>query len=278
MRPPYEALVLDVDGTLVGASGHVHPKTREAVRALAARGVPVLIATGRSELGTLGVLEELGLDTPAVVFNGAGIWCPKRRTLVEERVLSNRAVARVLAFAEREGLLTVVMRGGEKFATRPTDTWEAAALRDMLGLEPSDHGALPREYLIRISLFSQRHGTSADFVSLLEREVDLPLYLTDFPLNHLASHPDSPLQVVDVQPPCRGKGEVLRLLAEEFGIPPERVVAIGDGGNDVPMLLGAGLGVAMEVSLPEALAAADRIIGSCDGPAIAELVDELFPA
>lgn len=273
----YDALVLDVDGTLLGASGQVHPATKAAIARLVARGGLVMIATGRSELGTIPILAELGLTTPAVVFNGAGVWCPKAGKLLEERLLSNRAVDRVLAFAAREDLYPVVMGNGVKFAIAPRTPAEISAMADMYGLEFVPFADLPREYIIRISLFSDRHGDSATFARALERAVDLPLYLTDFPLDHLANHRDSRLQVVDVQPPCRGKAEALRILREQYGIRPERVVAVGDGGNDVPMLLEAGLGCAMAVSLPEAHAAAQRILGDCESDTLAQLIEELFP-
>jgi len=82
--------------------------------------------------------------------------------------------------------------------------------------------------------------------------------------------------VVDLQPPCRGKAEALRVLEEQYGIPRERVVAVGDATNDLPMLAAAGLSVAMGDGMPEARRAASRIIGGHDSTAIAELVEELF--
>ena len=41
------------------------------------------------------------------------------------------------------------------------------------------------------------------------------------------------------------KGKALRLLARQMGVPLERVLAIGDGDNDLPMLRAAGIGVLM---------------------------------
>jgi len=41
-----------------------------------------------------------------------------------------------------------------------------------------------------------------------------------------------------------GKADALRYFAEQVGVPPESVVAIGDGANDLDMLEHAGLGVA----------------------------------
>jgi hydroxymethylpyrimidine pyrophosphatase-like HAD family hydrolase len=42
------------------------------------------------------------------------------------------------------------------------------------------------------------------------------------------------------------------------------------------MVLAAGLGVAMQNSMPELLEQADRVIGDNEGAAIAGLIEELF--
>ena len=65
-------------------------------------------------------------------------------------------------------------------------------------------------------------------------------------------------------------------MSAEEGIPAERVVCVGDATNDLPMFEAAGLSVAMGDGMPEALAAADRVIGASDTDAISELIKELF--
>jgi hydroxymethylpyrimidine pyrophosphatase-like HAD family hydrolase len=47
------------------------------------------------------------------------------------------------------------------------------------------------------------------------------------------------------------KQTALARLCADFGVPAERVLAIGDSRNDVPMLRWAGVGVAMANALPE---------------------------
>ncbi|MFT5288038.1 MAG: Cof subfamily protein (haloacid dehalogenase superfamily) [Planctomycetota bacterium] len=272
----YDAILLDLDGTLVNSQGSILPRTRSALHAASEAGIRVMIATGRSAEGTLPVIEALGLDGPAVVYNGAGIYCPRAGKLIEERVLSNRAVERTLAFASERELLTVVMRPRQKFGMAPRTDEERAATKWLEELKIVPAQDLPRETLIRITLFGLEGMTSARLRSDLEASMDQPVYLTDFPLNCLAGHRESLLGVVDIQPPCRGKGEALRFLQETYGIPPERVVAVGDASNDVPMLEAAGLGVVMEESMVEAREVADRTIGSCETDTIAELVEELF--
>ncbi|MCZ6596358.1 MAG: HAD family hydrolase [Planctomycetota bacterium] len=275
-RRDYDAILLDLDGTLVTDEGEIRPRSVDALRAADARGVRVMVVTGRSEGGVKPVLEQLGLDTPAIVYNGAGLWCPVEGRLLEERTLSNRLVAGSLAFARACDAFPVVMRSGEKFAPWPRTEEEERAISYHEDLHVLQDGELPTERLMRITLFSGGYADSQALLEDFQAAVPQPAYLTHFPLHALAQHRASSLLVLDVQPPCRGKGEALRVLEERYGIPPQRAVAVGDANNDVPMLNGAGLAVAMGNAFRSARAAADRVIGDNNGDAIAELVEELF--
>ncbi len=272
----YDAILLDLDGTLLDDDSRLPARSAEALREAAAQGVRVMVATGRSSLSAHDVLVELGLDTPAIVFNGAGLYCQRRRRMLEERTLGKRSLERTLAFARRHAHLPVVMCAERKLALAPRDAAEEAALALMTGLEIVGPDELEAEYVIRVTLFSTRHATSDEFAGEFEASVGQPLYLTHFPLSALPSHRTSALHVLDVHPPCRGKGEALRVLEDLYSIPRTRVVAVGDATNDIPMFEEAGLAVAMENSMAEARAAARRVIGTNNSAAIAELVEELF--
>ncbi len=272
----YEAILLDLDGTLVDEKDRIHPRTLASLRAADQRGVRVMIVTGRSELATIPVVRELGLMTPAVVFNGAAVWCPVTDRLIEERVLSKRAVERAIDYGEQRGMLTVTMCAGAKYTLEPSTEMERRALKDMTGLVVATRDEMRFRRAIRVTLFSDRHATSDEFARELEQAIALPIYVTHFPLNVLAHHRDSPLTVVDIHPPCRGKAEGLRLLEELYGISAERAVAVGDATNDLPMLEAAGLAVVMQDGMAEALAAADRVIDGVGTDSIGRLVEELF--
>jgi Cof subfamily protein (haloacid dehalogenase superfamily) len=272
----YDALLLDLDGTLLDQHGCIRPRNLERLRALQETDVHVVITTGRSTLATLHVVEPLEPVHPLVVFNGAAIYCPQRERLLEERVLSNRTLERALLYGAERDLVTVVQTAFEKFATAPRDPEEDSALRGFTDLQVVTREELPTEYVLRVIFFSRDHEGSAAFEREVEENLAQPCYLTHFPLNALVQHQESKLDVVDIHPPCAGKAEALRFLRETHGIPASRVVAIGDGGNDVPMLQAAGLGVAMGNGALGSVEAADRVIGTHDTDAIAELVDELF--
>jgi len=237
-----------------------------------------MIATGRSEGGTIPILEHLGYGNPALVYNGAGLWCPLKKRLIEERTLSDRTIAKVFDFCRERDIALVSMRAGEKFAREPKSEDEARCLRGLEDLHLVPEHELPRERLMRITTYSDVYTDSFEMLRDLDTFVDQPAYYTNFPLNALYEHAGSRFQVVDVQPPCRGKGEALRYLAEVRGIAPAEVVAVGDATNDIPMFEDAGLAVAMKDAMQAAKDAADRVIGSAESDTIAELAEELFPA
>jgi Cof subfamily protein (haloacid dehalogenase superfamily) len=275
----FDALVLDLDGTLLDDSSRVLPRTHAALKEAALRGVHVMVATGRSNISAQSILAALDLESPAVVFNGAGLYCARTQRMLEERVLSNRTLERALEFGRRRDLSMVVMCADKKLATAPRDDVEAAALSGMTALQfVASAAELTAEFVIRVTYFSSAHGSSEAFAAEIERAVDQPVYMTHFPLNVLPMHRASSLAVVDLHPPCSGKAEALRVLRDTYGIPAHRVVAVGDATNDVPMFRAAGLSVAMGSGMEEARAAAQRVIGDNNSPAIAELVEELFLA
>jgi hypothetical protein len=272
----YDAILVDLDGTLLDESSRIPPRTIEALRAAEARGVRVMIATGRSTISTRPVVLELGVTTPALVFNGAGLWDPASDRMLEERVLGPRTLERALEFGRTRDLLTVLMASDRKYASEPRTPLQEDALRGLMGLEILPRERLRGDHIVRVTFYSESHNDSLALARDVRSVVDAPIYITHFPLSWLPSHRGNQASCLDLHPPCRGKGEGVRILLERYGIPPERIVAVGDATNDIPMFEAAGLAVAMAGSMQETLAAADRVIGPNDSDALAELVEELF--
>ncbi len=271
------ALVVDLDGTLLSDEGTIHPQTRSALHRIHGEGVRVMIATGRSEQSAAPAVDDLGIHLPTIIYNGAALWCPKDRQLIRERLIEAKHLDVILDFAHAEDLMPVVMCADTKKAFTARPQVLDFPLHDMNNIEIVSESDLRLERPIRLSVFSKRHENAAEFAEEIRKIHDSDSYMTWFPLNLLPELRDSPLKVVDIQPACEGKKEALNYLEEEEGIKPELVVAIGDAPNDVPMVAGAGLGIAMGNAMEELKQVADRIIGNNDTGAIGDLVDELWP-
>ncbi len=72
------------------------------------------------------------------------------------------------------------------------------------------------------------------------------------------------------------KWHSIERLAAEWGIPHEEICAVGDDVNDLAMIRGAGLGVAMGNALDEVKAAADRIAPCHDSDGLVEVIGWLL--
>jgi HAD superfamily hydrolase (TIGR01484 family) len=72
------------------------------------------------------------------------------------------------------------------------------------------------------------------------------------------------------------KASALAFLCDRLGVPQDQSVAVGDGRNDASMIAWAGMGVAVEGSPPEVIAAADRTIRGPGRGGIKQLADVLI--
>jgi len=79
-------------------------------------------------------------------------------------------------------------------------------------------------------------------------------------LNDARWHPD----FLDVLPKGGGKDVGMQVIMDHLGITRDEVMAFGDGGNDLPMLIHAGIGVAMGNAEDEVKAHADYITDHVD--------------
>lgn len=272
----YRALVLDIDGTLLDEQEQLHPRTVNAIARAREAGVVVMLATGRSHHGTRDIARQLNLDMPAIVYNGAAVYGVLEDRLLSQYWLPEQLVHALLEYAQATDLLLVVSREDRQSVRNPS-AQEQTLLRGYRNLQAVPFEQLPRSEVLRVTVFSRRHADSAALYEEVRiASKGLPAYCTHFGLAALVGFRDSAAQVVDVQPQCEGKAEALHLLRERHGILPAQVVAVGDAGNDIPILQAAGLGVAMGNATPETKQAARRTIGTNETTALAELIEELF--
>ncbi len=82
----------------------------------------------------------------------------------------------------------------------------------------------------------------------------------------------------EVLSPAASKWSAVLHLAENWGVDAEEICAVGDDMNDVPMIQGAGLGVAMGHAPPAVLEVADHVTDDHDNDGVARLIDEVLLA
>jgi len=264
-EPARWLVALDVDGTLVDYDQRLSERVRAAVGAVRDAGHHVVVSTGRSVMGTTGVLAELGLTHgQAVLSNGAVT------VLLDPHEPAGWRVHRTVTFDARpavellrrelpEALFAVEVTG---VGTRVNGLWPEGELSGELLTVPFEE--LLDGETTRVVVRSPEH-TSEHFLELVER---IGLHGVTYAVGYTAW--------LDLAPEGVSKASALEEVRIELGVDASRTLAVGDGRNDLEMLGWAARGVAMGQSPQVVVDAADEVTLPVEQDGLAEVLEDLL--
>ena len=254
-----DLLALDLDGTLLNSNEEISPRNRRAIRTALDAGIRIVLVTGRGVDTPIRISKELDLNLPIICCHGA----------LTKDFLANRTLGHVpvplqyakpmVEFAEREGL-SIAIYSEELFhrlegSKLCMEDMSGPAWREVRTFEDIMHTA---------PTFIRFLGEES--VNAMQREFgDLPLHFKY----------ENWLDFIECAVTNREatKQRALARLCADFQITSDRVMAIGDSRNDVPMLRWAGLGIAMGNSLPEVRQAVRYVTATNDEDGVAIAIE-----
>ena len=257
-------LASDLDGTLIGARGTLSARTRAALDACDAAGVPVVFVTGRPARWLDGLTEER--SGVAICSNGAVVVDLPDRTVVEATFLSPEVVLEVAARLRAvipEGSFAVETLAGfrreQGYLRRIFDALDpmTGPLTDLLADDPGV-----------VKLLLREEGIRGDDLLALARPV----------LEGVAAptHSNAADGMLEIAALGVSKASALARVADRLGVSSSDVVAFGDMPNDVEMLRWAGRSYAMTGGHPEAIAAASALAPACEDDGVAQVLERLL--
>jgi Cof subfamily protein (haloacid dehalogenase superfamily) len=256
-------LALDLDGTILDARLNLDPRDLEPLARIKAAGVEVIVCTGRPFPGALPWVRRLELDGPIICYQGAQVRLVSGETILDHGIAHDLAME-VVEFARKRDLHVQAYRDDQLLIER--DRPEAH--------EYSEHAGMAIHVVGDLDIAM---GPTTPKLVFVATSVKLEQLLPDVRrrwarrLNAATSMPTY-LEFTSVE---SDKATALQFLCERLGVPQAETVAVGDGRNDASMIAWAGLGVAIEGSMPEVQAAADRTIPGPGHGGIKQLADLL---
>ncbi|MBV8245749.1 MAG: HAD family phosphatase [Candidatus Eremiobacteraeota bacterium] len=232
-----DLIALDLDGTLLDSREEISARNRTAIQDALSMGVRIVLVTGRGVDTPIRISQELRLNLPVICCHGA-----LTKDFTANRTLGHIPVPLqyakpMIQFAEENGLSIAVY--SEEYFHRLEGSH--AYMADMTGPGWRE-----------VPSFADVLHTAPTFIRFLgEPSVRaMQSEFGDWPL-HFKLETWMEFMECAVTSRDAGKQQALARLCADFQIPCERVLAIGDSRNDVPMLRWAGTGVAMGNALPE---------------------------
>lgn len=255
-------ICIDVDGTLVGSSGEVADETWDAVDRMRARGMRLAICSGRPAFGKArDYATRLDAGGWHVFQNGASV----------VHLPGGNTRSRPLAPLEVRALIA-----------RSRDTDRPLELYSDTGYAVEMDLPRTRAHAMLLGVPWARRNLDTFAEPVVRAQWLLAHDLVDAVLAEpheglTLSHSLSPVMrdtsFLNVTPAGVDKGEAVRAVAREYGVPLERVMMVGDGANDVPVLQIVGAAVAMGNAEPAARNAARHHVGDVDRGGLVEAFD-----
>ena len=252
------AVVFDLDDTILHDDLTISDFTVRVFRALHQKGFHIIAASGRSQFSMKPYIDQLGCVSAYVSSNGAEIWDGPSHSMISHEVFSAELSREIAVFAETHDCYAHVYEGSCFFFNRYgiwADRYAAATrLTGVYVGKLSEYIREPRNKILLIDHENRISRMYSEARVLFDNRASVTcskqIYLEFNPLNAV-------------------KGKALVSVCRMLGILPSDTVAFGDSLNDVSMLQTAGLGIMVSNGWKEIAPYCDGLCLSNneDGPA-----------
>jgi len=270
----YRLLALNIDGTLLQKNGKIPKGTREAIEFVKRKGVYVTLFTSRHFQSAHKIAKSLKLDSILITHSGAFISASLDKPLVQKR-LSEEKTFNIVQVLEHFECNVRISHERFSIGNRERNTPNLIA---RTVLSSSDPLFYPVQFVDSLGDALRDQPVAAPkidvvFASRGERERALKTLKKAF---ENVEYIESGGGRVEILPLHVSKLRGLQLLGEHLGIELNEMVAIGDSLEDLDVIAGVGLGVAMGDAPIPLKQAADWITRSNSENGVEYMIKEHF--
>lgn len=268
----YQAIVLDLDGTLTDRNKEIPLRNKEALMEAQRRGKTVILASGRPTPGVTPLAKELRMDEFGgyiLSYNGGIIQNCRTGEVVFSRQLPIGSNQTIIDLAKEHQVDILTYDETQIIST--SDTSPYVVLESNINHLPmrkmADHEEMKRTITFAVPKFLM--VDDGDYLATVEPKVKAAMG------KNFSVYRSEPF-FLEVLPKGIDKAKSLERLLEILGFTKEQLIACGDGYNDLTMIRYAGLGVAMENAVLPVRQAADYITASNNDCGVALVVEKFM--
>jgi HAD superfamily hydrolase (TIGR01484 family) len=263
-------IAVDLDGTLLDDHGRVSPANRRAVERLREAGWTVVPATGRSWRESRRTLEAIDHHGVAITAGGSVLSEARSGATLERLVLEADLVQELADALVGQGLVAHLLHDHHAmphdYCLVGTGHLDAATTwwleRHDVPVRRVDSVAASRElghdHVVRVGAIDRADRLEPVSRHMRERFGDRAS-MQAWSAVTAEQAVGSVTHLLEIFSPRSDKWTMVERVRDDLGVARHRVVAVGDGLNDLTMLRQAPLSVAMANADPRVLAHADHV-------------------
>ena len=258
-------IAIDIDGTLVHDDGFLAPQVIREVTRVRDLGHHVIVATGRAAANAIPVVQHIGIESGHVICSNGAVTVE-----VNREDSKGYSVREVIGFDPAPVLTQLIEKLPEAhFAVedvdgtyrfhKPFPAYALGAENIETPLDQLMHGEVSR-----VVVLSPEQNVN-DFLEIVE---SVGLHSVSYAIGYTAW--------LDISPQGVTKASALEQRRKALNVPTNRVIAIGDGRNDISMFewanQGGGLSFAMGQGPDEVKMAATMVTASVEEHGVAKVL------
>lgn len=242
---------IDIDGTLLNDRREITQEVKASIQQALAKGVKIVITTGRPLPGVRDILADLGIsgdDQYVITYNGGLVQTASGKKTLFHQPLDLQAFQKINAFMINQDTYVQV------------ETKDAAYTTN----HKINHWASFENSLVNLPLFVLDKTSDLDQIEFIKAianaesdELDIVQAAVPNEISSLVNVIRSTANNLEFIDKNASKGNALLALADFLGVKQVETMAIGDQANDYSMIQQAGVGVAMENAIADLKAIAN---------------------
>ncbi|HIU42749.1 MAG TPA: HAD family phosphatase [Candidatus Ventrousia excrementavium] len=256
-------ILSDMDGTLLGDDRQISQENREAVAYFTQNGGRFAVATGRSKAGMEYFLQDIAINAPCVICNGAVVYDFQKKEIVRAEAVGQDGYELALDLAQRfpdAGIEVSVLDG--EYVARGSEITRRHFEYVKIPYRPMAPEEIAQPWIkLNLTMDPDKIG---EMTAYIDRA-----YAGRFHAQHSAAY------FYEILKPGATKGAGARFVCQYLGIDPDHLFVVGDGQNDVELLQSTRNCYAPENAHPDVLRLHPALLPGNNEHTIAALIKKL---
>lgn len=268
----YKALILDVDGTLVGADYQISPKVKEAVFSIKDK-MLVSLCSGRCFDRIHKYVNELELTALQMCDDGGEIYNPVQHRAVYQKIIDLAVARKIMSDIKKNNWHYVVSHNSEYYVDKPYMNEEIlrgykfAVEKVMPNLNDVKNPQLTKITITGVTPQNQKKVEEV----LRPYSDDVHFIAAAYGLKRI-----TPFYAIDITEKGATKLTALEEYIKLNQISLSETIVVGDGYNDFPLLLAGGFKVAMGNAAEDLKKIADYVAPNVEEDGVAVVIEKFL--
>lgn len=234
----YQLFISDYDGTLgLAPRNNIDSETLDAIKKFTDKGGIFVVCTGRETSSIMRILKSHGLEGVVASFQGARITEIQSGRVIFNGGLDAKTALEALDAVDGSGLTPIAYGESELYVQERNPYVELYERAVNLYGKVTD---IKEEVL--------RQGENVSKICWLGDEnvvYDVEKRLNEVYKGKRLKFNSGAKCLLEAINPEHGKGNAVRIIADHYGVPLDKILAVGDSTNDVDLIVGPWHGVAV---------------------------------